>query len=138
MGKDTLFWLYENEQAFVEGELTISREQLVSAVESAILSSGLDREHPSLASRLREVAKTKDKIASHTFKLVDKDCGCPMTEAGVVCFLPGETTINREEEKRKLGLSLRLMEAVDKFPGAFDQEMRRIANRKANFYKIRD
>jgi hypothetical protein len=70
MGKDTLFWLYQSEISYSEGELTISRDQFVRAVESAILSSGLDRNHPSLTSKLREVAKTKNKIASHTFKLV--------------------------------------------------------------------
>jgi hypothetical protein len=62
-----------------------------------------------------------------------------MTEAGVVCFIPDETTIIRDEERKKLGLSLGMMKAIDDFPGAFDSEMRRLSGGPdVNFYIIRD
>jgi hypothetical protein len=68
----------------------ISRAKVIQAVENSILYSDMDRIHPALAERLREIAKTTDKVAVRTWeaKLIEEqiNCGCPLTQAGVVSF----------------------------------------------------
>jgi hypothetical protein len=72
----------------------ISRAKMIQAVENSILYSNMDKIHPALAEKLREIAKTTDKVAVRTWeaKLIEEqiNCGCPLTQAGVVSLHESE------------------------------------------------
>lgn len=87
----------------------IRREDYQAMLNEAIEHSGLDEVHPSLASNLRAVGRSRQYLAALSWGVrgydnrgkeagaVKIECGCPMTEAGVAVLKGGERIIRESD-----------------------------------------
>ncbi len=127
MGKSTL-WCFnsQNDVTYSDTNQEIQRSELIRIIDHAVNASRIQEVSPTLANELRNVARTNNEIASHTFKVRysgeenDKECGCPMTEAGVVFFT--------EEREKIINFTLpselrSIKDAANEFVSIYDRMM---------------